>query len=293
MVEFVQLEITIRSVRFNSAQLILMGSQCVKTGKRIVLRAAGRAWSEPFEIGTTWRVSGHKTEQTLTRGDYTFKEEVVNLDSAELILRNGEAFIRLLSESKKFSGIGRVKAQNLWIEFGEDIFDVIEQVDIESLKRIISEQSALKLCEEFRSLGYIRALQSLMSKPLPSSVCLDLVKAYGRDAVDRVKEDPYRLLTFMQNWRRVDDIARHEFGIDVSDSRRMRAAVNEALLSRFNFGNTAANLKQVKATIENTISMNSQFVEKALEVEGGETVSQECATGSSDWSMAYGNNDRR
>lgn len=272
MVEFVQLETTIRSVRFNSAQLILMGSQCVKTGQRIVLRAAGMGWSEPFEIGTTWRVSGHKTEQTLTRGGYTFKEEVVNLDSAELILRNGEALIRLLSESKKFSGIGRVKAQNLWIEFGENIFDIIEQDDIESLKCIISEQSALKLCEEFRSLGYIRALQSLMSKPLPSAVCLDLVKAYGCDAVDRVKEDPYRLLTFMQNWRRVDDIARHEFGIDVSDSRRMRAAVNEALLSRFNSGNTAANLKQVKATIENTISMNSQFVEKALEVEGGETV---------------------
>jgi len=269
MVEFVQLETTIRSVRFNSAQLILMGSQCVKTGKRIMLRAAGRAWSEPFEIGTTWRVSGYKTEQILTRGDYTFKEEVVNLDSAELILHNGEAFIRLLSESKKFSGIGRVKAHNLWVEFGEHVFDIIEQVDIESLKRIISEQSALKLCEEFRSLGYIRALQSLMSKPLPSSVCLDLVKAYGCDAVDRVKEDPYRLLTFMPNWTRIDDIARREFGVDVSDSRRMRAAVNEALLSRFNSGNTAANLKQVKSTIENTISMNSEFVEKALEVEGG------------------------
>jgi len=269
MVEFAQLETTIRTVRFNSPKLIVMGSQCVKTGKSIVLRASGKEWNEPFEIGTTWRVSGHKTEQTLTRGEYTFKEEVVNLESAELILRNGEAFIRLLSESKKFSGIGRVKAQNLWVEFGENVFDIIEKVDIDSLKLVLSEQSALKLCKEFQSLGYIRALQILMSKPLPSSVCIDLVKAYGPDAVDRVKEDPYRLLTFIQNWTRVDDIARHEFGVEVLDSRRMRAAVNEALLSRFNSGNTAANLKQVKATIENTISMNPEFVEKALESEGG------------------------
>ena len=269
MVEFAQLETTIRTVRFNSPKLIVMGSQCVKTGKSIVLRASGKEWNEPFEIGTTWRVSGHKTEQTLTRGEYTFKEEVVNLESAELILRNGEAFIRLLSESKKFSGIGRVKAQNLWVEFGENVFDIIEKVDIDSLKLVLSEQSALKLCKEFQSLGYIRALQILMSKPLPSSVCIDLVKAYGPDAVDRVKEDPYRLLTFIQNWTRVDDIACHEFGVEVLDSRRMRAAVNEALLSRFNSGNTAANLKQVKATIENTISMNPEFVEKALESEGG------------------------
>jgi len=269
MAEFAQIETTIRSVRFNSPKLIVMGSQCVKTGKRIVLRASGKAWSEPFEIGTTWLVSGHKTEQTLTRGSYTFKEEVLNLDSAELILRNGEAFIRLLSESKKFSGIGRVKAQNLWVEFGEGVFDIIEQVDIELLKRVLSEQSALKLCEEFQSLGYIRALQSLMSKPLSSSVCIDLIKAYGPDAVDRVKEDPYRLLTFMQSWTQVDDIARHEFGVQVLDNRRLKAAVSEALLSRFSSGHTAATIKQVKATIENKISMNPNFVQKALEIEDG------------------------
>lgn len=267
--EFAQLETTIRSVRFNSPKLIVMGSQCVKTGRRLVLKASGKAWIEPFEIGTTWRVSGHRTDQTIFINDKPKKEDVLLLDSAELVLRSGEALVRLLSESKKFSGIGRVKAQHLWTEFGESVFDIIEQVDIESLKRVLSEKSALKLCEEFKSLGYIRELQSLMSKPLPASVCLDLVKTYGPDAVNRVKEDPYRLLTFMQNWTSVDDIARGEFGVDVLDSRRMRAAVNEALLSRFNNGNTAATVAQIKATIQNTISMNPEFVEKALEIGGG------------------------
>jgi exodeoxyribonuclease V alpha subunit len=246
-----------------------MGSQCVKTGKRVVLKASGKAWSEPFEIGTTWRVSGHQTGQTIFINDKPKKEDVLLLDSAELVLRSGEALVRLLSESKRFSGIGRNKAQALWNTFGDDVFELIEKVDIEALKRVLSENSAIRLCEEFKSLGYIRELQSLMSKPLPSGTCIDLVKAYGPDAVDRVKEDPYRLLTFIQSWTRVDDIARNEFGVDVLDGRRMRAAVNEALLSRFNSGNTAANLKQLRSKIENTISMNSEFVERALEIEGG------------------------
>ncbi|WP_449288416.1 ATP-dependent DNA helicase [Marinobacter salarius] len=245
-----------------------MGAQCIKTGNRIVLRASGPEWSEPFEIGTTWLVSGHKTEQILTRGTHTFKEEVLNLQSAELILRNGEALIGLLSESKKFSGIGRVKAQRLWAEFGDCVFDVIENFEVEKLQSVLSEQSAQILCKEFQELGYIRALQQLMSKPLPSHVCINLVKAYGPEAAERVKEDPYRLLCFINSWKKVDDIALAEFAVARDDKRRMRAAVNEALISRFNLGNTAAEMKQVKTSVE-SINANPEFVRKAIEVEGG------------------------
>jgi exodeoxyribonuclease V alpha subunit len=266
--EHVQLEATVKSVRFNAPKLIVMGAQCTKTGKRIVLKGAGSAWSEPFEIGTTWLVSGHKSEQTLTRGNHKFTEEVLNLQSAELVLHNGEALISLLSESKKFAGIGRVKAQKLWSAFGDDIFDLIENFEVEKLHSILSEQSALTLCKEFRELGYIRALQQLMSKPLPSHVCLNLVKAYGSDAAERLKEDPYRLLCFITNWKKVDDIALTEFSVARDDDRRVRAAVHEALMSRFNLGNTAAELKQVKASVE-SINSNPEFVRRAIEVEGG------------------------
>lgn len=265
--QFAQLETTIRSVLWNSPKLLVMGSRCVKTNRRVVLKASGKAWIEPFEIGTTWKVSGHETTEIRERNGRTVVDDVLLLDSAELILHSGDALVKLLSESKRFQGIGRVKAKTLWTTFGDDVFDIIEKVDIEALKEVLSEKSALRLCEEFKSLGYIRELQSLMRKPLPASTCIDLVKAYGPDAVDRVKEDPYRLLTFMQNWTRVDDIARHEFGVDVLDSRRVRAAVSECLVSRFNDGNTAASLKQVKSSIENRISMDPEFVDKALEVE--------------------------
>lgn len=267
--EFAQLETTITSVRWNSHKLILMGSQCVKTGERIVLRASGKVWSEPFDLDTTWRVSGQLTDQTIFINGKPKKEKLLLLDTAELILPSGDALIRLLAEGKRFVGIGINKAKALWTTFGEDLFDIIEKVDIEALKQVLSEKSAIRLCEEFKRLGYIRELQSLMDKPLPSGTCIDLLKAYGHDAVNRVKEDPYRLLTFMKDWERVDNIARYEFHLDPLDSRRAKAAVNEALISRFNEGNTATSLKQIKATIENKISKNPDFVRKALEVEGG------------------------
>lgn len=267
--DYAQLEVTIRSVRVNAPKLIIMGAACIKTGKWVVLKASGKAWGEPFEVGTTWRVSGHQTMQTIFIGDKPKKEDLLLLDSAELILRSGEAFVRLLAEGKRFSGIGINKAQALWRTFGEDVFDIIEKVDVEALTSVLSEKTAIRLCEEFKSLGYIKQLQSLMSKPLPYSTCIDLVKTYGPDAVDRVTEDPYRLLAFIQSWERVDDIARDEFNVDRLDPRRMRAAVREVLVSRFNTGNTAATLKQVKTSIENKISKDPEFVERALYIEGG------------------------
>ena len=192
----------------------------------------------------------------------------MNLDSAELILRSGDALVTLLKDGKRFAGIGRVKAQDLWNAFGEELFDIIESGDVERLKMVLSEKVAFTLCSEFKKLSYVRALQSLMTKPIPSDVCIGLLKAYGPESVDRVKEDPYRLLCFIQKWERVDAIARTEFQVERYDSRRLRAAVNEALISRFNHGNTAAHLGQIKSSVE-AINRDPVFIEKALDIGGG------------------------
>ncbi len=106
--QFAQLETTIRSVLWNSPKLLVMGSRCVKTNRRVVLKASGKAWIEPFEIGTTWKVSGHETTEIRERYGRTVVDDVLLLDSAELILHSGDALVKLLSESKRFQGIGRV-----------------------------------------------------------------------------------------------------------------------------------------------------------------------------------------
>ena len=64
--EYARLDVIIRTVRFKAEKLIVMGAVCAKTGNQMALRASGSEWSEPFEIGTTWAVTGYKSEQLIT-----------------------------------------------------------------------------------------------------------------------------------------------------------------------------------------------------------------------------------
>lgn len=260
-------EVVIKSLRMASNDLIVMGAECINTGDRLVLRSTPQLIGEALEIGTTWLVVGVRGSQTLKREGFIFHEQVLELQECKMLLGSGEALVRLLSESKKFPGIGRVKAQRLWNEFGIELFDVIKACDYEKLERVLSPGVATFLCKGFSELSYIKALQDLMGSPLPSRVCLDLIKAYDKHALDRVLEDPYRLLCFLPDWKKVDRIAQVDFNVSDDDDRRLRAAVSEALMNRFGLGDTAAHASQIASYVGSLLG-NAKLTSRAMKMDG-------------------------
>jgi exodeoxyribonuclease V alpha subunit len=65
-----------------------------------------------------------------------------------------------------------------------------------------------------------------------------VIDHFATEAVQKIQENPYRLLSFSAGWEEVDGLATRELGVDLNDGRRLAAAVEEVVYSRFTRGDT-------------------------------------------------------
>lgn len=91
----------------------------------------------------------------------------------------------------------------------------------QSLCRQLVKQWNERMCE-------VRIAEFLFELGVPKKHRQLLQGCYGCRAIDRIKEDPYRLLAFM-SWEIVDEIATTHFAMDNEDTRRAVGAVEASL----------------------------------------------------------------
>jgi exodeoxyribonuclease V alpha subunit len=78
----------------------------------------------------------------------------------------------------------------------------------------------------------------IIFKKIPISLLSQLIKFFGYQAIDKINNDPYRLLALMpikdvlSQWRLIDSIASESFGIKEVDPRRIVSAI-EAILYQY------------------------------------------------------------
>lgn len=92
-------------------------------------------------------------------------------------------------------GIGPATAQRLVDRFGADTLAVIEE-EPERLQTVkgITAKKAMELSAAFRELtGLKRVMEFLARYELPVPLAMQLYRAYGAQALPRLKEDPYLL----------------------------------------------------------------------------------------------------
>ena len=119
----------------------------------------------------------------------------LSAESVERRMPEQESEIIAYLSSGVLKGIGPATAVRLVDRFGADTLRVIEE-EPERLKTVkgITAQKAMELSRAYRALAGMRQGTEFLARyELPVSLAMLLCRAYGADALQRLKDDPYLL----------------------------------------------------------------------------------------------------
>lgn len=226
-----------------------------------VVVASGQSLGDSrVQVGQWWRVGGVAVQRQRTINGYRIVEQQVEADDLELVLPSGEHLVTLLSEGEGFAGVGTAKARRLWEAFGERLYDILDSGDAATLATVksVSLDMAQQVVAAWQLYGDARTLHWLHKHGLSVSLGKKLLAHFGRDTVNAIEEDPYRLLSFSANWTVVDSFAREHFKVAEDDPRRLQGAIEEALYRLFADGHTAVSQQMVMVRLAAVLGTQSE-----------------------------------
>ena len=219
-----------------------------------VIKASSQLLQAPVECGQLWRIAGPSEPNTIIVNGYRLTESTITAHAMEMLRPSGEHIITLLGQGEDFEGIGEVKARRLWEHFGDALYAVLDQSDVDRLEEVLPRTMAQRLADAWLQWGNTFTLQWLQSKGFVVSLGRKVLNFYGKDAANRIEDDPYRLLSFAANWATVDTLAQNTFCLAPADPRRLAGAVEEALYAAFDSGHTCIPeselLRRLRALLE-------------------------------------------
>jgi len=154
---------------------------------------------------------------------------------------DAQGLMRFLAASKRFKGIGEVRARELVERFGND-FDhvVVDQPERLTEVRGVTREIADGVREEWlRRRLQGQAIAALAAFGLTPYQVDKLLAAYGDSAVDVVRENPYILIREVDGFgfRRADDVAL-KTGTERTNPHRLRAGIHYVMQSASDEGNS-------------------------------------------------------
>ena len=167
-------------------------------------------------------------------------------------------------------GIGPHFAHQLVRAFGADVFEVIERSPerLLALDGIGAKRQA-RVTEAWREQKAIREIMVFLhSHGIGSARAARIYRVYGDEAVERMRENPYRLALDISGigFVTADTIAR-KLGIPSDSLIRIRAALHHVLWEHTNEGHCASERhKLVERTVE-LLEVSAEAVEQAIGLE--------------------------
>jgi exodeoxyribonuclease V alpha subunit len=177
--------------------------------------------------------------------------------SAELMRPSGKNIVAWITNSSMCPGIGRVKASRLYKKFGEDLVAHIMTRNICALIEVVTEHCADMLCHAFAESNLGPTLLWLDRMAIDRRIGQKVVHYYGDQAQRKIEENPYRLISFAENWKKIDNLAQTKLNIAVDDPRRLDAAVEEVLYAGMLDGHTCLPTNSVSSRLWNLLGQES------------------------------------
>lgn len=115
-----------------------------------------------IEQGQWWDVYGESELYQRELNGYQIKERQLLPHQMQLLRPSGEHIIHFIADNKAFQGLGRVKVQQLWDNFGEDIYQILDEANVNQLTQVISIQIAHGLVDAWQQYGDTKTLQWLV-----------------------------------------------------------------------------------------------------------------------------------
>ncbi|TWX67150.1 AAA family ATPase [Colwellia demingiae] len=238
---------------------------------------------DPHE-GEIWSIKGNASyEETPSfDGKYYIKKHHVNVVKAELILsKNPIGFKSFIADTPHFKGIGLSTAEKLWQEFGENIYQILENKDLAKLMTLkgLGKISAVALITGFEQFSYLKYSKFFTEHDIPVAIQKRIYKFNGvtdgslvkkediefdPDPTVLIKSNPYSLSTFGMDFKLNDRIAKVHFDITDCDTRRLVAAVVEVMRKHASKGHTVAHRSQLIKPLKEMLG-SDDLASKALE----------------------------
>ena len=221
-----------------SAMVVQPEGRPVPRAPNYAVIVPGHLTPVPICTGQRWRVTGVPVATEYQTADGWRVEELRLTATTATLERTSGAHIVALLASAQFPGVGPVTAQRAWDSLGEALYDVLDAADYDTLESIVGTTYARILIDGWTYYSCSELLRWMQRVNLDVRLGRSLMKVYGRAALQRLREDPYRLLALGMSWRQADELARQHFAMEDNDPRRLGAAVEAELYEIFHRGDT-------------------------------------------------------
>jgi exodeoxyribonuclease V alpha subunit len=215
---------------------------------------------ESFERGQIWNISGKSETKELsvrTTAGYHIYETHIPVQAASIKIASGMQIQTWLKMNVK--GIGDVLAGKLYRDYPNELLDILNNADDDKVAKIITNPDTREeLFEHWQKNGDAETLKFMQEKQIPVHLAQKAIKFHKKNTLIKLKEDPYRLLSFSGSWKEVDAIARSKFDISIDDRRRLAAALEEALYSCHEQGHTCLSFKEAYNEAKKLIAPHKQ-----------------------------------
>ena len=189
------------------------------------------------------------------------------IQSFEVTLPAAVDGIRKYLASGVIKGIGPSMAARMTKLFGADTLEIIEKrperlLEVEG----IGQTKAGMIQEAWQEHHTLRTLmQFLQEMGVQTSYCAQIYKAYGPDAVDLIREDPYVLAEDIPGagFLIADTVAR-KLGVEIEDPERVRACIMHIVLQNADDGHTFAEQENLVARCENQFQISRTTIENTI-----------------------------
>lgn len=203
------------------------------------------AYQEELDVGAICRiVPDTMLHKNVKINNLKYNRKIVTTSNFTLVRSKGSLIIKLIGNSNKFKGIGELKAKRLWERFGEGLYDILDNKNVEELtsnfEGRLTTKTATNLVNAWES--YLNTDVILFCNKLKLSVSqsIRLAQFYKEATKQKIEEDPYRLLAFNIPFIKCDEIATKQFGMAFDDAKRLSAAVEEGLYRVLDSGSVVA-----------------------------------------------------
>jgi exodeoxyribonuclease V alpha subunit len=164
-------------------------------------------------------------------------------------------------------GIGPVYAKKLVEKFGEGVFDIMDQfsVRLEEVRGIGSERRRL-IKSAWAQQKVVRDIMVFLhSNGVSTSRAVRIYKAYGEDAIDKVRQNPYVLARDIHGigFKTADTIAM-KLGIPPDSFIRAKAGLLHAMSEAAGDGHCALPGEILQKNAAALLEMDSSILERAL-----------------------------
>ncbi|HUM56632.1 MAG TPA: helix-hairpin-helix domain-containing protein, partial [Bacillota bacterium] len=187
----------------------------------------------------------------ILRGDFKihpkYGEQFVFTQSREVLPSSAEGIEGFLA-SGILKGIGPKAAKAIASKFGEDTFRIIEE-EAERLTEVpgIGKKRAGSIAEAFKTHKEFAEMTLYFQQfGISAEYAMKLYRVYGKDTIEAVKENPYRLTedVFGIGFKKADLIA-EKMGVDKDDEFRIKSGIKFVLMHFASSGSTFVPQKEL------------------------------------------------